>query len=43
MKLNSILEIGKCVPQGIRYREPNFVKIKNGLKKCGTLLNNLIK
>lgn len=43
MKLNSILDIGKCVPQGIKYRQPNFVKIKNGLKKCGILLNNLIK
>lgn len=42
LKLKAIAEMAKSVPQDVKYREPNFVRISNGLKKCQDILQNLI-
>lgn len=35
--------MGDVVPKGLKYREPNFVQIKNGLQRCDNLIKTFLK
>lgn len=41
-KLKQIRDLAVNVPKGIRYREPNFVQIKNGLSRCDNLIKTFL-
>ena len=41
-KLKSIKDLANDVPD-VKYREPNFVQIKNGLNRCDNLIRSFVK
>lgn len=42
-KLKAVREMGANIPKEVRYKEPNFVQVKNAINRCDYLIKNRVQ
>ena len=41
--MKAVREMGANIPKEIRYKEPNFVQVKNAINRCDYLIKNRVQ